>query len=133
MNSVLAVFFIFGTPALAIIGGILAGILKMRGQQRLLELAQRERIAAIEKGLNLAQLTPLPVPSPRHLGMRRAQGMTVGGLLTFFLGIGLLFGLWFHADGHDSWSIGFVPTFIGIGLMLAARIVRKGAESEFDV
>ena len=38
---------VFAIPMVAIIGGITMGILRVQGQQRLAELARRERIAAI--------------------------------------------------------------------------------------
>ena len=62
---------VFAIPVVAVIGGITAGIMKTRGQQRLIELAQRERIAAIEKGIDPAKLPLLPVigsdDAARHL------------------------------------------------------------------
>lgn len=135
MDSVLATLLILGTPAVAIVGGILAGILRMRGQQRLLELAQRERLAAIERGVDVTKLAPLVVPNanvltPAESARRKAQGMTVGGLLTLALGLGLSFTLVLMPtnDGRDAWPIGFVPVFMGIALLLSARIVRRGAE-----
>jgi hypothetical protein len=90
VKNILAVLFILGTPCLAVIGGIVAGILRMRGQQRLVELAQRERIAALEKGLDVSQLT-LPIGyaaafSPSQAARRRAQGLMIGGLLIIALG-----------------------------------------------
>lgn len=135
MDSVLATLLILGTPAVAIVGGILAGILRMRGQQRLLELAQRERLAAIERGVDVTKLAPLVVPNanvltPAKSARRKAQGMTIGGLLTLALGLGLLLTLKLMPahDGGDAWPIGFVPVFMGIALLLSARIVRRGAE-----
>ena len=131
MDSVLATFFIFGTPAIAIIGGIVAGIVKTRGQHRIIEMAQRERIAAIERGLQLSELPPLPTgPSARQLGLVRAQGMFIGGLLTIALGVGLSFALRLMPEGmgREAWPIGFVPVFIGLALLLAGRVVRKGVE-----
>ena len=136
MDSVLATLLILGTPAMAVAGGILAGILKMRGQQRLVELAQRERILAIEKGLDLSQLTPLIAPgdpnalTPRQVALRKAQGLMIGGVLTLALGIGLsttMLLLPAH-DGRDAWSIGIVPALLGIALLISGRIVRSGIE-----
>src|SRR5258705_4844462 len=47
-------------PIVAIVGGITAGIVRTLGRQRLVELAQRERIAAIERGIDPTKLPPLP-------------------------------------------------------------------------
>ena len=131
MDSVLAVLLILGTPAVAIVGGIIAGILKMRGQQRLLELAQRERIAAIERGLDISQLPRYDAPiSSRQSRLRRAQGLMIGGVLTLALGIGVSLTLLLMPihDGREAWPIGFVPIFMGIALMISARIARNGLD-----
>ncbi|HEV7766627.1 MAG TPA: DUF6249 domain-containing protein [Thermoanaerobaculia bacterium] len=136
MKNLIAIILVLGTPAAAILGGILAGILKTRGQHRLIELAQRERIAAIERGLDISQLPPVwpgnenSILSASQAGIRKAQGLTIGGLLTFALGLGLIFTLLFLPlhDGRDAWSIGFVPIFMGIALLLSARIVRRGLD-----
>ncbi len=127
MDSVLAVFLILGTPAVAIVGGIAAGILKMRGQQRLIELAQRERIAAIERGLDVSQLMPLPVFSSQPTTLRRVQGLMIGGVLTLALGLSLSLTLLLMPphDGREAWPIGLVPMFMGVALLISARIVRS--------
>jgi hypothetical protein len=128
MANELTILLLFGTPLVAIAGGILAGILRTRGQQRLLELARRERIAALERGLDVSQLPPLPEPrSPRALALGRAQDLTIGGLVTLAIGIGLLITLLLLPahDGGDVWPIGFVPACIGIALLLSARVVRR--------
>ena len=56
-------FLVFAIPIIAIVGGITAGIVRTLGRQRLIELAQRERIAAIERGVDPSKLPPLPRPT----------------------------------------------------------------------
>src|SRR5262249_28251008 len=129
MQNVTAIVLIFGAPLLAITGGILAGILKTRGQQRLMELAQRERITAIEKGLDVS-LLPSIVPetlTPRASALRRIHGLLSGGWASLGAGIGLSLTMIFLPpnDGGDTWSVGFVPACIGIALLVAARAVRR--------
>src|SRR5262245_65309854 len=84
-------------PIIAVAGGLVVGIVRVIGQQRLVELAHRERIAAIERGIDPAKLPPMPrleeyegaygpkSGSPR----RRAQGLLIGGLVTLALGISM--------------------------------------------
>ena len=129
MQNVTAIVLIFGVPLVAIAGGILAGILKTHGQQRLMELAQRERIAAIEKGLDVS-LLPSIVPetlTPRAAALRRVHGLLIGGFVSLGAGIGLSLTMLFLPahDGGDAWSIGFVPACVGIALLVAARAVRR--------
>jgi hypothetical protein len=133
---------IFAIPIVAIVGGITAGIVKTLGQQRLVELAQRERIAAIEKGIDPSKLPPLPMVgdlddvnamymSPRQAALRRAQGLLVGGLVTFAVGIGLGLMLWILPDGEEKvWAVGLIPGFIGLALLISSAIVRNSAPED---
>src|SRR6185436_9230680 len=84
-------FLIFAIPIIAITGGITMGIIRTMGRQRMMELHQRERIAAIERGIDPGKLPPPLLPdaadawgdaprSPRH----RAQGLLIGGIITMF-------------------------------------------------
>ncbi len=139
-NPIFVVFaaLIFLIPVVAIIGGITAGILKTRGQQRIIELAQRERIAAIEKGVDPANLPPLPVVggdlvaaqlTPRQAELRRAQGLLGGGLVLLAVGLGLSTMLVFlpDPDANRAWAAGIIPTFIGVALLVVSRIVQRSA------
>ena len=126
---------IFAVPIVAIAGGITAGIVRTVSRHRLIELAQRERIAAIERGVDPSKLPPLPtVPDTfdRFGGMgelggynplRRAQGLMVGGLVTLAVGVGL--GVFLHlvADEPGVWAVGAIPGAIGVALLLSALIV----------
>ena len=132
--------FIFSIPIVAIVGGVTAGIVRTLGQQRLIELAQRERIAAIERGVDPTKLPPLPVTSGgggwegggvyasfADLSRRRAQGLLIGGLVCTFVGVALAIFLWVVPDGEDAhraWAVGLIPAAVGIALLLSAMIVR---------
>ncbi len=135
---------IFAIPIVAIVGGITAGIVRTLGQQRLIELAQRERIAAIEKGIDPSKLPPLPVAmgggddlaamymSPHQAALRRAQGLMVGGLVTLAAGIGVGIMLYYIGDGEDKniWAVGSIPTLVGIALLVSSYIVRRSAPDD---
>jgi len=131
--------FIFSIPILAIVGGLTAGIVKTLGQQRLLELAQRERIAAIERGIDPSKLPPLPTGradddlasiylSPRESAKRRAQGLMIGGLVTLAVGVslGIFLGAIAADEGEPSriWALGLIPSAVGIALLISAWLVR---------
>ena len=122
-------------PIVAIIGGITAGIIRTLGRQRLIELAQRERIAAIERGVDPAKLTPLPVTAlddePEGLIMsqfdrdrRRAQGLLIGGIVTLAVGLGLMAFLNIMEDHGNAWAVGIIPAAIGVALLLSSFLVR---------
>ena len=124
---------IFSIPIIAIVGGIASGILKQAGRQRLVELAQQERIAAIQRGIDPSQLPPLPLEalgeggamlSARESDKRRAQGYLIAGLITLFAGIGVSAFLMFLDTGEQGvWAVGIIPATAGIALLLSALIV----------
>ncbi len=122
-------------PIVAIVGGITAGIIKSLGRQRLIELAQRERIAAIERGVDPAKLAPLSVTAldddPETWTMsqfdrdrRRAQGLLIGGIVTLAVGVGLMAVLVIVHDHDKVWAFGIIPATIGIALLLSSFLVR---------
>jgi hypothetical protein len=128
-------FLVFSIPIIAIVGGITAGIVKTISRHRLIELAQRERIAMIEHGMDPSKLPPLPmselandasIMSPADDGRRLSQGLMIGGLVTFAVGISLGVLLYNVAGGAEggTWSVGLIPAAIGIALILGAFLVR---------
>ena len=122
-------------PIVAIVGGITAGIVRTLGRQRLIELAQRERIAAIERGVDPAKLAPLPVAAlddepetwrvnPYDRDRQRAQGLMVGGIVTFAVGLGLMAFLNFMEENGNAWAVGILPAAVGVALLLSSFLVR---------
>jgi hypothetical protein len=125
-------------PIIAILGGITAGIVKTMGRQRLIELAQRERIAAIERGIDPSKLPPLPaaaldddegnfmLPGPER-DRRRAQGLMIGGVVTLATGIGIMgFFRFLNADTGERgvWAVGIIPAMVGFALLISSWLVR---------
>ena len=127
-------------PIVAIIGGITAGIIRTLGRQRLVELAQRERIAAIERGVDPAKLTPLPVTalddepetwtmSQYERDRRRAQGILIGGIVTTAAGLGIMLFLNIMERDGNAWAVGIIPATVGVALLLSSFLVRpKGGD-----
>ena len=130
---------IFSLPIIAIVGGITAGILKQSGRQRLIELAQQERIAAIQRGIDPSQLPPLPLEVMGDAGgllsqyqsdKRRAQGFLIAGVITLFAGIGLMAFLLIINDDNDRvWSVGLIPAVVGLALLISARLIWPAPET----
>ena len=132
-SEVVVPMLIFAVPIVAIGGGIVAGVVRSIGQQRMLELAARERIAAIERGIDPTKLPPMPqlaqeggfAFSPYESAKRRAQGLTIGGLVTLFAGLGMIafFEIARFEYEHKLWATGLIPVFVGTALLISARIV----------
>ena len=78
----------------------------------MIELIQRERIAAIERGIDPAKHPVLDVTRPEFAAMldydrpntplRRAQGLLIAGIVTLFAAIGIIVFLKIMIDGHDG-------------------------------
>jgi hypothetical protein len=137
--EIVAPFLVFSIPIIAIVGGITAGIVKTISRHRIIEMAQRERIAMIERGLDPSKLPPLPTMgavglmgdvaadsllSSKESAHRRSQGLMIGGLVTLAVGISLSVMLYYIADEPGVWAVGVIPGAIGIALLLSAFLVR---------
>lgn len=118
-------------PIIALIGGIVAGVLRMRGRQRLHELAYRERIAALERGIDPATLPPVVPPEAWEVGKddrmapwAAGRWLFIGGVLlvAFGLGIGVVMAL--IEPGQGKWIVGIIPTLTGGALLVCDRLLR---------
>jgi len=132
---------IMAIPLVAIIGGIISGVVRTLGRQKILEMAQRERIAAIERGMDPSKLPPLPVLEddeelaccgPETYARRqrsRFQGLLIGGIITVAAGIGVAIMLRVLEEEDPSWIVGIVPALVGVALLLSAWLVRPKPEN----
>jgi hypothetical protein len=124
-------------PIVAIVGGIIAGIVRMSHRQRAFELLQRERIAAIERGLDPDKIASLHRPliyddngvftDPRMASERRRQGILIGGIVTLFVGIAVSVFLYGVTDGNERekvWLVGTIPAAVGVALLLSWFLIR---------
>lgn len=128
-------FLVFSIPIIAIVGGITAGIIKTLGRQRLIELAQQERIAAIQRGIDPSKLPPMPsleLDDGEVIGLtgaerdrRRAQGLLIGGIIVTATSIGMIvFFSLITTEQHNVWAVGLIPGAVGVALLLCAWIVQ---------
>jgi hypothetical protein len=142
MNHVSLVLLI---PIVAIVGGITVAIFRTYGQQKVAEWAMKERIAAIEKGLDPATLPPLPqvgdpeelatgAMSPRQRAIRTSEGLFIAGAITCFSGLGLaLMFVLLDVGPRNLWSVGALAIFVGVGLLVSGGLVRQGASERPDL
>ena len=134
-----APLFALSIPIIAIIGGITAGIVRMIHRQRAFELLQRERIAAIERGLDPDKIASLQRPliyddhglytDPAMAAERRRQGLMIGGIVTLFVGIAVgifLYGITggHHGEEEQVWMVGLIPAAVGVALLLSSFLIR---------
>ena len=121
-------------PIVAIIAGVTAGIIKSNARRRLLELAQRERIAAIERGVDPDRLPKLHV-EPEDGGLtfeqrqlRRSQALTIWGLVLTALGLTLYLAIGLSQGDFAEPAPTLMFLGVGIALLLSGRMVRPREE-----
>ena len=91
-------------------------VLNYRKRRRLMDLQHAERMAAIERGLEIPPL-PLEILGPRHIG----RSTLLPGLIWFFVGLAIIAGLHATGDlgGHYGLSVwGLVPTGVGLAYLI---------------
>ena len=121
-------------PIVAIVGGVVHSIVRTLGQQKMVELAQRERIAALERGVDPAKLPPLPTfdwgdsrdpgRSAHERERHRVHGLLIGGLVTLAVGISMSIFLGSIEPEKPTWLVGMVPGSVGVALLLSALLLR---------
>lgn len=122
-------------PLVAIVGAFAVAIVRILSEQRTIHLAQRERIAAIERGADPSKLPPVPAVG-NHVTetfdrwghrsgptLRRAQGLLIGGLVTFAVGIGVSLFLRLMETEKNAWSVGLIPMLVGAALLVGSAII----------
>lgn len=128
--------FMLTIPVIAIIGAFAVAIIRIVAEHRQAELARRERIAAIERGIDPTKLPPLGGGNGGSNGvydrwghhysapLRRAQGLVIGGLVTLAVGIGISVLLWgMGGSDHNAWAVGLIPGLVGVALLAGAAII----------
>ncbi len=117
-------------PIVAIIGAFASGMFsvyqKVRRQREMLQLYHAERMAAIEKGI---ELPPLPADlfneqSWGCTGRRDPTRRRYSGILTLFVGVAITGALW--QTGHDnSFWWGLVIVAVGLGQIVIRYLERR--------
>jgi hypothetical protein len=135
-NDLFKMAFIFALPIIAVTGGIIMGIIRTMGEQRLAELARRERIAAIERGIDPDKLPPMPAPDGYNTGygvgngrLRRAHGLMIAGTILIAVGIALFALLAAVEPDKAHKLLGLLPLLTGCALIVSSFVVwpRKSA------
>jgi hypothetical protein len=104
-------------PILAVIGIFAMIIVVIIMSNREKELKHKERLLAMEKGMELPE-EPIKQKRPAYLSLR------AWGLVLFSLGAVLFFALWVQVGfKYSIW--GLMPAGLGVGLMIAAAKERK--------
>lgn len=126
-----------GALVLAVILAFIWGrqYLKLRKRHVEREMLHRERLLAMEKGIPLPEFPTLAEePSGSLLdylsGSIAIPKLALGcGLILIFGGAGMVAAFVIAPDSelelHKVWSVGLIPGFIGVGLILYYLLIRR--------
>lgn len=105
---------------------------KTKRRLHVFDLIHKERMQAIEKGLPYPELPPYAIEDEEHHGHSPSKPISprkVAGLAIVIIlgGAGALTALIISQDKHlqSLWSMGLIPIFLGVGLLLYAWINRN--------
>ncbi|MFO1468381.1 MAG: DUF6249 domain-containing protein [Steroidobacteraceae bacterium] len=125
---------VFLVPIVAIVMGVGFGMLGLlldyRKKCDIFELHHKERMAAIEKGMEVPPLPPqLFMRGGRSSGDLDCQLRS--GLILLFVGIAVGVAL-YATDGHDYAWWGLVPAAVGLAKLLYVAISRRSGLSKHE-
>lgn len=139
--EMIPLLFMMVIPIVAIVGGITHGIIKSIHRQRLRELAHRERIAAIERGINPEDIPSGPTSADladtgdsngrylEHRQLVRSQRFRIWGMIAIGAGIAIALGIHNAPDADAGAAFaGLGIAFVGVALYIAGRMVRPDPE-----
>jgi Domain of unknown function (DUF6249) len=112
------------------IGGSVAAVLvwmslNYRKRRRLIELHHTERMAAIERGMDVP---PLPMELIAGRGRRRRSSL-LPGLVWFFIGLAIVGGQAMGNDEDMPWMLGFIPLGIGLAYLIYYFVEGRNVET----
>ncbi len=135
LAPVIAIVFSLTIPLVAIIGGITAGIIKSNARRRLMELAQRERIAAIERGIDPEKLPALhvefgdePKMTFEQRQLKLSQNLRIWGMALTGFGAALVLGIGLSEGNMYEGGPALMFVGVGVALLLGGYMVRPDKE-----
>jgi hypothetical protein len=93
---------------------IVFAIVDYRRRRDIVEAHHKERMAAIERGM---ELPPLPESFFRSFNNARKPSHLLGGLIWLFVGLGLFVALR-EVAGHDVAYFALIPIGVGLALLI---------------
>jgi Domain of unknown function (DUF6249) len=120
---VVAIVFSIGLPLTAVIIWI---VLNYRKRRRLMELHHAERMAAIERGM---ELPPLPIDIIDGRSPRRRRSSLLPGLVWFFVGLAVLIGTMGMSDEDVPLFGGLIPLGIGLAYLIYYFVEGRHVEA----
>ncbi|HLS80928.1 MAG TPA: DUF6249 domain-containing protein [Steroidobacter sp.] len=117
-----AIVFAIGLPLCIPIVWI---VLNYRKRRRLMELHHTERMAAIERGMDIPPLPLELIDAPR----RRRRSSLLPGLVWFFIGLAVAGGMLLGDERDAPWMISLVPLGVGLAYLIYYFVEGRKLES----
>jgi hypothetical protein len=104
---------------------IIFAVLNYRKRRRLMELHHAERMAAIERGM---ELPPLPLGLIDGRSARRRRTSLLPGLVWLFVGLALLISMQTISD--EEAMLGLIPTGVGLAYLIYYFVEGRKIEAK---
>ena len=104
---------------------IILAVLNYRKRRRLMELHHTERMAAIERGM---ELPPLPLDIIDGRSGRRRRTSLLPGLVWLFVGLSLLISM--QSIGEQEAIFGLIPTGVGLAYLIYYFVEGRKLEAK---
>lgn len=113
-------------------GGVLVILASLWHRARLLEMAHRERLAMIERGLAPSELPPLTYQDPHIRRSARSSKLLSAGIVIVGLGLAIALLIGFASrEAEIAVGVGGAIVVLGVSLIVTAIVVRGGGGLEF--
>ena len=125
---IFGIVFTFGIPGVVLVVWL---TLNYRKRQRLMELHHTERMAAIERGMDLPPL-PIELIDGRSTPKRRRTAL-LPGLVWFFIGLAFVVGTLAGSGGEDEIPLfaGLIPLGIGLAYLIYYFVEGRNIEARW--
>jgi hypothetical protein len=131
MPSELVVIIVF---ALIIGAGLIVVFSSLWHRARILEMAHRERLAMIERGLAPSEVPPLTYQDPQRRRSARSSKLISAGIINVGLGLALALLIGITSGAPEiAVGVGGAIMVLGITLIVTAMVVRAGGSAELEL
>lgn len=112
--------------------GVLVILASLWLRSRALEMAHRERLAMIERGLT-SEIPPLTYQDPHMRRSARSGKLLSAGIVIVGLGLAIAFLIGFASrEAEIAVGVGGAIVVLGVSLIVTAIVVRGGGGPQFD-
>jgi hypothetical protein len=111
--------------------GVLVILVSLWLRARLLEMAHRERLAMIERGLAPSELPPLNYQNAQVRRSARSSRLLSAGIVIVGFGLAIAFLIGFASrEAEIAVGVGGAIVVLGVSLIVTAIVVRGGSGPE---